>query len=47
MTRFSVETEDRIFVKVYGFLSFAKNSSKNIDKNLSVKYSQKLLAHAK
>ena len=42
---------DGIFVKGYGFLSFAKNMGKNIDKNisksLSGKYSQKLLDHAK
>ena len=40
-----------VFVKGYGFLSFAKNMvkiiSKNISKNLSGKYSRKLLDHAK
>ena len=40
-----------VFVKGYGFLSFAKNMvkilSKNISKNLSGKYSKKLLDHAK
>ena len=36
---YSVEPRDRIYVKSYGFLSFAKN----IGKNLSNKYSQKLL----
>ena len=40
-----------IFVKGYGFLSFArnigKNVSKNISKDLSCKYSQKLLDHSK
>ena len=38
---------DRIFVKRYGFLLFAKNMGKNISKNLSSKYSQNLLDHAK
>ena len=32
MTRYSVQPRDRIFVKGYGFLSFAKNMGKNIDK---------------
>ena len=35
--RYRVEPRDRIYVKGYGFLSFAKN----IGKNLSNKYSQK------
>ena len=47
MTRYSVQPRDRIFVRVYGFLSFAKNMGKNIgkniSKNLSSKYSQKRL----
>ena len=51
MTRYSVQPRDQIFVKGYGFLSFAKNMGKNIgkniSKNLSGKYSQKLLDHAK
>ena len=51
MMRYSVQPRDRIFVKGYGFLSFAKNMGKNIgkniSKNLSGKYSQKLLDHAK
>ena len=47
MTRFSIEPKDRIFVKGYGILSFAKNMRKNIGKKLSGKYSQKLLNHAK
>ena len=56
MRLYSVHPRDiyricRIFVKGYGFLSFAKNMGKNIDKNisknLSSKYSQKLLDHAK
>ena len=41
--RYSVEPRDRIYVKGCGFLSFAKN----IDKNLSNKYGQKLLESAK
>ena len=51
MTRYSVQARDRIFLKGYGFLSFAKNIGKNIGKsrsgNLSGKYSQKRLDHAK
>ena len=50
MMRYSVQPRDRIFVKGYGFLSFAKSMGKNIGKNiskkLSGKYSQKLLHHA-
>ena len=42
---------DQIFVKGYGFLSFAKNMGirigKNISKNLNSKYSKKLIDHAK
>ena len=41
--RHSIEPRDRIYVKVSGFLSF----SKNIGKNLSNKYGQKLLDSAK
>ena len=44
MTRYSVQHSDRIFVKGYGNVSFAKHMGKNIGKN---KYSQKLLDHAK
>ena len=51
MTRYSVQPRDRIFVKGYGFLSFArnmgKNVGKNISKNLSSQYNQKRLDHAK
>ena len=47
----SVQPKDQIFVKDYGFLSFVKNMCKNTDinisKNLSGKYSQKPLDHAK
>ena len=41
--RYSIEPRDRIYVKGYGFLSFAKN----MGKNLSNKYGQKLLDSAK
>ena len=47
---YSVQRRDRIFVKGYGFLSFAKmgkNISKNVSKNLSGKYSQKPFDHVK
>ena len=51
MTRCSVQPSDRIFVKSYGLLPFAKNMgkniAKNISKNLSDKYSQKILNHVK
>ena len=51
MMRYSAHPRVQIFVKGYGFLSFAKNMGKNIGKNvrktLSGKYSQKLLDHAK
>ena len=58
MIGYSVEPRDRIFVKGYESLSFAKNmdknNGKNISKSLSGKYSpgmlamcQKLLDHAK
>ena len=41
--RYSIEPRDRIYVKGYEFLSFAKN----IGKNLSNKYGQKLIDSAK
>ena len=41
--RYSTEPRDRIYVKGYGFLSFAKN----IGKCLSSKYGQKILDSAK
>ena len=51
MMRYSVQPRNRIFVKGYGFFSFAKSMvksiDKNISKNLSVKCSQKLLDQAK
>ena len=43
MMQHSFQPRDQIFVKGYGFLSFAEN----INKNLSGKYSQNLLDHAK
>ena len=41
--RYSIEPKDIIYVKGYGFSPFAKN----IGKNLSSKYDQKLLDSAK
>ena len=45
MTRHSTEPRDRIFLNVHGFLSFPKNMSykigKNISQNLSIEYRQK------
>ena len=41
--RYSIEARNRIYVKEYGFLSFAKN----VCANLSNKYGQKLLDSAK
>ena len=41
--RYSIEPRDRIYVKGYGFLSFAKN----MGKNLSNKYGQERLDSAK
>ena len=43
MTCYSVQPRDQIFLKDYGFLSFAENMGKkigqNISKSLSSKYS--------
>ena len=51
MKHYSVQPRDRIFVKSFRFLSFAKNClriiGKNISKNLSSKYGHKILDHAK
>ena len=57
MRRYSVQCRNGVFVKVfvfvkvYRFLTFAKNMSKNISQNiskyLSGKYGQKLLDHPK
>ena len=41
--RYSIEPRDRIYVKGYGFLSFAKN----MGKSLSNKYGQKFIDNAK
>ena len=41
--RYSIEPRDRIYVKGYGFLSFAKN----MGKSLSNKYGQKFLDNVK
>ena len=41
--RYSIEHRDRIYVRVYWFLSFAKS----MGKSLGNKYSQKLLDSAK
>ena len=41
--RYSIEPNDRIYVKGYGFLSFAKS----VGKSLSNKYDQKFLVSAK
>ena len=35
MTRYAVQARKRIFVKDYGFLSFAKNMGKIIGKNIN------------
>ena len=48
--RYSTEPRDRIYVKGYGFLPFAKNMGRHankVAKSLSNKYSQKLLDSAK
>ena len=51
MMLYSVQPRDWIFVKGYGFSSFARNMGKNIGKNISKKLSgkcsQKVLDHAK
>ena len=51
MTYYSIEPRDCIFLKGYGFLTFAKNIGKiirkNVVQNLSNKYSQKPLDDTK
>ena len=47
MQQYSVEPRDRIFLKAYGYLYFARNIGKNIRKNLSSTCSLKLFDHAK
>ena len=44
MMRYSIQPKNGIFVKGYGFLSFAKNMGKNIGKSFSGKYSPGMLA---
>ena len=44
---YSIGPRDEIYMKSYGFSSFAKNMSKIGSKNLSGKCSQKLLDSAK
>ena len=41
MMWYSVQTRDRIFVKGYGYLYFAKNRVRNIARNLSKNLSSK------
>ena len=41
--RYSIESRDRIYVKGYGFLFFAKN----MGKSLNNKYNQKILDSAR
>ena len=43
MTRYSVQPRDRIFVKGYGFLFFAKNMGKNLGKNIIKNLSGKIM----
>ena len=45
--RNTIELIDRIYVKNYKFLHFAKNMGKNISKKFFDKYSQTPLDHAK
>ena len=48
--RYSIEPRDRIYVKGYGFLSFAKNMGRHankVTKHLGNKYGQKRLDGAK
>ena len=51
MTTYSAQPRDQVFVKCYGFSSFAKNMGENIGENINKiingKYSQILLNHAK
>ena len=43
MARYSIEPRDRIFLKEYGFRSFAKSMSKNIGKNITVNTARNFL----
>ena len=47
--RYSIEPRNRIYVKGYGFLSFAKNigtHATKVAKSMNIKYSQKRLDSA-
>ena len=41
MIRYSVQPREKIYVKGYGVLSFAKNICKNVDKNINKNLSGK------
>ena len=41
MVPYSIELRDQIFIKGYGFLSFAENMSKSISKYISKNLSSK------
>ena len=43
MSRYYVQPRDRIFVRGYGFFSFAKNMDKKIAKNISKSFSGKYI----
>ena len=43
MTQYLAQPRERIFVKGYGFLSFAKNMGKNIGRNTSKNLSGKIV----
>ena len=45
MMHYSIKSRYGIFVKDYGFLFFAKDMFRNIGKNVSTKFSRKLLNH--
>ena len=47
MTRYFIQLRNRILVKGYEFLFFAKNMGKNIGKTLRGKYSKEFFDHAK
>ena len=40
MTRYLVQPRDRIFVKYYGFLSFARNMGRDTGKNICKNFSK-------
>ena len=47
MTCYSIQPRVWTLVKGYGFMCFAKKTSKRISKNISGKYSHKFLYHVK